>query len=470
MAIDRIVDVAVIGGGFAGLTAAIRTAEAGLKTVVFEAGADELYMCNSRVATGALHVSFQNPEDDADGLYQRILDGSGGTAHAGLARALADRCGDTMDWMRGHGARFEAHPRRVNGVPMMAPLRRMTAGLDWEQSGANLFLQHLADLLLAQGGELRRGARVTRIMADANAVTGLEVDGPDGAETITATHVVIADGGFQANPEMVARYITPHADRLQQRNTGTGRGDGLRMAQALGAAVTGLESFYGHVLSRDAMTDERLWPYPQLDVICAKGIVVTPDGRRFADEGRGGIFVTNTIAALDDPLSATAVFDSTVWEDARETDNVPPNPSLPDNGGTVIAADSLAALAEKAGLDRGGLEATVADYNSCVQAGAASALAPSRSVDVYTPHAIANAPYYAVPLCAGLTVTSGGLAVDADARVLNEAGAPIPGLYAAGSAVGGLEGGPSVGYVGGLIKAFGIGMLASDAIVASHTK
>ena len=194
--------------------------------------------------------------------------------------------------------------------------------------------------------------------------------------------------------------------------------------RAPGAATVGLDRFYGHVLSRDAMTDDRLWPYPQLDVICAKGIAVTPDGRRFADEGLGGICLTNAIAALDDPLSATAVFDSTVWEDARATDNVPPNPSLPDNGGTVIEAG------------------------------------------FHVPHPVARPPFYAVPLCAGLTVTSGGLAIDAQARVMDSEGEPIPGLYAAGSSAGGLEGGPQVGYVGGLIKAFCLGLIAGDAIAA----
>ena len=58
------------------------------------------------------------------------------------------------------------------------------------------------------------------------------------------------------------------------------------MAIAVGAETVGLDKFYGHVLSRDALTNEHLWPYPQLDVICAKGIVVTTDGRRFADEGQ----------------------------------------------------------------------------------------------------------------------------------------------------------------------------------------
>ena len=73
-------------------------------------------------------------------------------------------------------------------------------------------------------------------------------------------------------------------------------------------------------------------------------------------------------------------------------------------------------------------------------------------------------PFHAAPLCAGITVTSGGLATDGAARVLDGAGRPVPGLYAAGSAVGGIEGGPRVGYVGGLIKAFCIGLIAADTI------
>ena len=63
-------------------------------------------------------------------------------------------------------------------------------------------------------------------------------------------------------------------------------------------------------------------------------------------------------------------------------------------------------------------------------------------------------------------MTSGGLSVDGEARVLDGAGAPIPGLYAAGSVVGGLEGGPKAGYVGGLIKAFGIGRVAGRTVAA----
>lgn len=454
-------DVAIIGGGFAGLTAANHAALGGATPLVLEAGTDELYMCNSRVATGALHVAFRSPEDSAEDLYQAIRDQTSGTAREDIARAVADNAQATIDWMRKEGCEFMQHPRRSYGLPMMAPGRAMRAGLDWEGSGPNLFLQALGDKLTARGGALRRGARVARILTDAGAVSGVEIEG---GEQIAVQAIVIADGGFQADEDLVGDHITAAPQKIRQRNTQTGRGDGIRMATEIGAATVGLDKFYGHVLSRDAMNSEKLWPYPQVDVICAKGVVVTPDGRRFADEGLGGIYMANAIAGLADPLSATAVFDASVWEDAKEADIVPPNPSLVENGGTVLQADTLDELAQLAGIDATGLTAMADEFNGLIRAGSAPALTPERTTTTYPAHTLDKPPFHAIPLCAGITVTSGGISVDAQARVLDSAGRPIPGLYAAGSVVGGLEGGPKAGYVGGLIKAFGIGRIAGRTI------
>ncbi len=454
-------DVAIIGGGFAGLTAANHAALGGAKPLVLEAGSDDLYMCNSRVATGALHVAFRSPEDAADDLYRAIQDQTSDTARDDIARTVAENAQATIDWMREEGCEFMQHPRRSYGLPMMAPGRAMRAGLDWEGSGPNLFLQILGEKLAARGGELRRGVRVGSLVVEGGVVTGVALES---GERIAAKAVVIADGGFQADRELIREHITVDPQKIRQRNTETGRGEGLRMAMDIGAALVGLDKFYGHVLSRDALTNENLWPYPQLDVICAKGMVVTRDGGRFCDEGLGGIYVTNAIAGLADPLSATAVFDSSVWEDAKENDIVPPNPSLVENGGTVLQADTLTALAAKAGLDAGGLAATVEEFNGMVRAGSAPVLSPPRTTKVYPAHMFEKAPFFAIPLCAGITVTSGGVAVDGRARVQDRTGALIPGLYAAGSVVGGLEGGPKAGYVGGLIKAFGIGRIAGREI------
>jgi fumarate reductase flavoprotein subunit len=79
---------------------------------------------------------------------------------------------------------------------------------------------------------------------------------------------------------------------------------------------------------------------------------------------------------------------------------------------------------------------------------------------------IRQPPFVAVPLCAGLTYTMGGLTIDPQARVLHTEGHPITGLFAGGGSIGGLEGGPYVGYTGGLAKALVFGRIAGAGALA----
>ena len=113
------------------------------------------------------------------------------------------------------------------------------------------------------------------------------------------------------------------------------------------------------------------------------------------------------------------------------------------------------------------LEATVAEYNSAVEAGQTARLNPTRTAASYKPFPIANPPFYGLRLCAGLTFTMGGIAVDEVGRVLNERNEAIPGLYAAGCCTGGLDGGPSAGYVGGLAKSAAMGINTADHLAAT---
>ena len=119
----------------------------------------------------------------------------------------------------------------------------------------------------------------------AGAASALRQSKPGRRLDFATPAVVVADGGFPANPELFRQHIGPRPDRVLQRHAGTARGDGLAMAQKAGAAVLGLDRFYGHLLSRGAMTNGRLWPYPQIDAVAAAAIVVDADGPQ--DRRRG---------------------------------------------------------------------------------------------------------------------------------------------------------------------------------------
>jgi fumarate reductase flavoprotein subunit len=215
------------------------------------------------------------------------------------------------------------------------------------------------------------------------------------------------------------------------------------------------------------MDDPELCPYPTIDFPISAGIAVDKHAKRFTDEGLAGVSIANAMARLDDPLGCVAIFDQPIWEASGKTYVMSANPFLETTEATFYRAKTLDELAAKAGLPVAALNETVAAYNNAVANNALAQLVPVRSAD--TGHiwgskaqSIRTAPFFAVPLCAGLTYTMGGVAIDADARVQAKNGGAIAGLYAAGGTIGGLEGGPVTGYTGGLAKALTFGKLAGE--------
>ena len=137
-------DLIAVGGGFAGLTAAARAADLGLKTLVLERDSDDRYFCNSRITSGVFHVASNNVRLGADELIAAIEIETAGYAKPELVRAIAENAGKTVEWLRAAGVKFEA--RGVGYVNMrqhlvLAPPRRMRAGLDWEGRGGDYTLR-----------------------------------------------------------------------------------------------------------------------------------------------------------------------------------------------------------------------------------------------------------------------------------------------------------------------------------------
>lgn len=247
------------------------------------------------------------------------------------------------------------------------------------------------------------------------------------------------------------------------RNAGTGIGDGLLMAQAAGAALVDMESFYGHVQCLEAIGNDSLWPYPILDHLTTTGIVVDAAGKRFADEGLGGVATANAIARLERPDTAVVVFDEAIWQGPGKSRRVPPNPNLLAAGATLFSAPTADQLARELDMEPDVLCETIRTYNEAIASNRLQSLSPPRS-NANSSAMSLGAPLYALRASAGITYTMGGISTDAHARVRHREGAFIEGLFAAGSAAAGLEGGPLTGYVGGLTKAVVFALRAAEYV------
>ena len=142
------------------------------------------------------------------------------------------------------------------------------------------------------------------------------------------------------------------------------------------------------------------------------------------------------------------------------------NGTLVEAGGWIFDAPDIAALSEKCGLPAPALAETIRCHNEA--ASGAGTLDIPRTAHRTKPWKFEHPPFHAAPLCAGITGTMGGIEIDDAARALRPDGRHFPGLYAVGTPVAYLEGGPRAGYVGGLCKAFVLGLLAAEHIAATR--
>jgi fumarate reductase flavoprotein subunit len=207
-------DVIVIGGGIAGLVAANRAAELGRRTVVLEKGTAEKYVCNSRYTYGTFHINFSDVMQDEATLHTRIIACTEGFARDDLARTVAKYGARLMRWLRAEG--IELIDLGQYHTHVLSPPWRTGAGFRWDGYAGDVTLRKLEANLEKRGGTVQRGTRVNAL-----ARNGMHIEvraaQSEGAVTFRAAAVVIADGGFQANLEMVRQYISPAPEKLLPR-------------------------------------------------------------------------------------------------------------------------------------------------------------------------------------------------------------------------------------------------------------
>ena len=462
-------DTVIIGAGLAGLTCANRLCELGHRVHVLEQGSAPDYPCNSRFSGGIVHVAFKDMRarpEDIKAVIERLCEGTDQLAANALSNVLADESARALAWMQSHGAKFVKGGALEFMRWILAPPRPRRPGLDWKGRGPDALLRRLTERLREQGGELDLGRRVVGASGGSGRPFRLDVQTEAGNEQLECSQLVVADGGFQGNPDLVREHISARPEALFPRGAATGKGDGLVLAQSLGADSIGLHRFYGHLLGRGVFDNEKRWPYPTVDAIAQSALLVDGAGRRFVDEGRGGVLMANEVARLTDPLGAVVIFDEAIWTGVAADNRYPPcmNPSFVASGGEVLEAPDIASLADVLGMDGGVLGDTVSEYNEAVGAGAAHSLSPPRRRSPTGPQVLETPPLRAIRVCAGMTYTMGGIRVDNSSRALDAAARIVPGLYAIGAAGGGMEGGENAVYLGGLAKAVVTGLRAAETI------
>ena len=431
-------DLLVAGGGIAGLAAAVRAVELGLDVVVAEKSA-------VLGGSGALSAGIVWTAPEVETACRVASDGD-----RALLAALVEGFDAAVDRLR---AASVAVSERWRG--------QMGFGIAHHADIGAL----LATWQAVLGDAVLTGTAVRELVVDGNgavrgAVLAREAD-RDPFE-VAARAVLLATGGFQGDGGLVARLIGPGAERMPVRSNAGSVGDGLRLGQAAGTALSApLDGFYGHLIPDRLDRFEPADYLPLTQYHSAHGILVNIRGRRFTDESAGD--ETSNQAVLRQPDGrAVLICDERVrrehavgapYPHGQEIDRVV---AAAQAGGRLARADTIDELVEQVGawgVDDAELARTLGDVGARRPSGAPGAPAPLR-----------EAPLHAVAVAPCITFTFGGLRIDPDGRVLDAAGRWVPNLYAAGADAGGLQG---PGYVGGLALGLVFGPRVAEAVRAT---
>lgn len=476
--IEETADVIVVGGGGAGLAAAVEAADNGATVILVEkTGAlggntvrsggqynavdperqanveaqsqqamDGLYELTEAEAQSPRHQELMDTlkaelDEYAAGPQDKLFDSitlhtlqtyAGGDYVADLAfiEILTQRSLEALNWMADNGVVWVDEVGTVpGGMWPRAHLPQNSAGVDFinaslaraEEMGVVIYYDIAAEELIVEDGK----------------VVGVKGTSADGAEATfhAESGVVLATGGFAANKEMRQEYDANLTPELGTTNSPAITGDGIRMAQEVGAATTGMEYIQSLPLGDPKSGSLGGW-------LGSEGVgqyyQVNTEGKRFmAEDGRRD-YMTQELLKQEGAMSyvitdQTSVHEGnmTLWGD--HVDELIQQKR-------IFKADTIEELAEQLEMDPAVLQKTHDDFNSYVEAGED----PEFGRTLFTDK-IDQGPYYASPRMPTVHHTMGGLQIDGDARVLDTDGNPIPGLYAAGEVTGGIHGSNRLG-------------------------
>lgn len=435
-------DVVVVGGGASGTAAALAAAELGARVVILEKQPAAGGTGNFSEGIFAVESSMQramNYDLSKDQAFKMIMDYSHWRANAKLVRAYVDKSPDTIDWLIGHGIKFEQLTSNYPGGLYTWHI--------YEGRGAAV-IKKLQAKFVEMGNTIMLETAATGLITDNDGrVVGVKAINADDEEIeIRARAVILATGGFGNNKEMLREY-TRFPDVEHIGNIGK-TGEGITMAWDVGAAKEGMEvmmsyrpgpkgeSTTSHVGA--AAKQPHLWLNPRGERFCDESIIFQWPFAGNALENQGG-----TMFVVFD--EGTKNYMQTHGIDLGVGVMVPVTTQLlkfeedfkrAEANGVAFKASTLEELAKKTGMDPNTLKATVARYNEFYtnRHDADFAKNPRYLQPVQT------GPFYAVKSVATSLGTLGGVKVNEKLQAVTEEHKPIPGLYVVGNIAGGMYG------------------------------
>lgn len=434
----RKVDLLVIGGGMAGLSAAAKVAHEGGSVVLLERA--------ERPGGSARLAGFVWTAPTLDELRRVDPDGD-----PELARALLEGFAEGVAWIDSLGV--ECRPP----VPVLGFGRG-------HQIDTNHYLDTCERLVRDRGGEVLTGTETRTLVTEDGVVKGAECVLPDGSvRRIDAAWTLLATGGFQGDPALRAEHIHDQARDIELRANPHSRGGGLALGLAAGAAFGKKDAgFYGHLMPAGVSLSD---PARFVDLALyysEHALLFDLTGERFVDETVGDHLTT--MALLERPgARGLLVADARVhreWISASYVEGIPGVDKFQlchRAGARSAVAESLEEFAwmpEEWGYPGARIRDRVEEFNSVVRGGGETV--PGRLLDRQP---LDEPPFYVIEAAPAITFAFGGLLIDAEAHALSADGRrTVPGLLVAGADAGGLY---RRAYAGGLAPALVFGLAAA---------
>ena len=463
-------DVLVIGGGGAGLQAALRAQSEGAKVVLLEKnaalGGATIMNGSNIVATGSELASeiFGDNGDTADKFYDDVKKGSKDTIKEDLTRIMADNIGTAIDWV---AATAGLEYRKAQTQVADHSVERQ---VELDSSSSAELIEIVSGVFEENGGTIMLETKANELIVTDGAVTGAIATDADGNTVhVTAKSVIVATGGYGADEQ----YRTKDMEGYLYYGPSFSTGDGLEMAVEIGAAADNLDWYKVYPHGWEVQPGiGKLTTYSSKKATDMGGIYVNSKGERLLDEASVYSDFRDKIMEQEDSV-AFLVMDEETWTEFYNlllvhgfTEELVQG-YLENNGAQtpiVVSSGSLEEAAAAAGIDAATLKETVATYNEYC----ANGVDEEFGKDAQYLDAIDEGTYYIVEQKVRFATTLGGLIVNPETMaVMNTDGTEIANLYAAGEIIGGANGHdslPSCMNTWSLVSAYLSGKAAADNV------